>query len=523
MDRMHPSSSLLGIAARGSLLTFIGTLVDKGFSFIIRVIVAHFFGAAYFGILVIGMMVSEFTLIFASIGLPRGGMRFLSVAIGSKNLTEIPKIFGTALLVPFFISLILSLALFLLSDTLSIAWFHNTELIPVFRVLALSIPFAVIVKVGLELSRGFNTTKYSVFIENLFMPVINIISFFLFYLLYSNFNSILYAIISAYILSAIVILLLLQRQLRHLMGPLWDRMRFIKESFILKGNMKYIAYSIPLFLTGFNWLAMNSVDIFMLGRYLDETYVGVYAAASLFASSFLSSLLIGSLNSILGPLVATQYGENAPDKIGYLYVTTTRWIFCISIAFSVFAVIARREIMLIFGKDFIIDGPAVLFILLMGNMVNCLTGGVGFILSMTGHQKKELATNSIALMLNVILNLLLIPRYGILGAAVAMSSSQILVNALRVMLVYKIFKVQPFTMKLLRLFIVGTGLVLLSFVLKIFLPIIEDYNIFFAIISLFIIIVAIRVTGLEKEDIEVIRNLAGKFMRPAPIRKIMIW
>ena len=126
MNKTDSSSlPLLGIAARGSSLTFAGTLVDKGLFFIIRVVVSHLFGATYFGLLAIGMMVSDFTQIFASMGLPKGGMRFVSVAIGSKDLTRVPGIFGTALLLPFFISVILSGILFFCSETLSNMWFHN--------------------------------------------------------------------------------------------------------------------------------------------------------------------------------------------------------------------------------------------------------------------------------------------------------------------------------------------------------------------------------------------------------------
>ena len=519
MNKTDSSShSLLGIAARGSFLTFTGTLIDKGLFFIIRIIIARFFGATYFGLLVIGMLVSEFTQILASIGLPKGGMRFISFAIGSKDYGRIPKIFGTALAVPFLMSIVLSFVLFLFSEILSNRWFHNAELTAVFRVLAFSIPFATIVRVGVDLSRGFNTTKFSVLVENLFMPAINIIIFLLLYIFYSNFNSILYAIVTANLMSAIFILILLRKQLRGLIGHSWPTARSFKGCFILKENMEYITYSIPLFLTGFTGILMNSIDIFMLGRFLDEKYVGVYAAASVFAATLLSSLIIMPLNSIFGPLIATQHGKNAPDKIGYLYIATTRWIFCVSLAFTVFSMIAREKIMLIFGKDFVIEGPIVLVILLIGNMVNCMTGGVGHVLSMTGHQKKELATNVMALILNIILNLLLIPRYGIIGAAVATSSSLILINVLRVLLVYKIFKVQPITMTLLKLFLIGMSLVLLSFALKKFFPVME-YDILFAVLSLVIIVLAIRVIGLEKADMEVIESMIGKFTQALSVKK----
>jgi len=504
-DIPNRPSSQLRTVAKGSLLTFGGTIVGRGLSFLIRVIVTRVFGAKYFGVLVIGTMVSEFTRTFASMGLPRGGMRFVSVAIGSNKLDRLPGIFGTAILIPVFFSLPLSVIIFYLSEIISNSWFKTAELAPVLRLLALSIPFATIVRVGLELSKGFSTTKYSVLVENFFMPLVIVIFFFLFYFLDAAFNSIIYAIIVSTVLSAIFILFLLQKQLQEVMGPSWNNLAFLKRCFITRESREVVTYSIPLFLTGFAVIAMNSTDIFMLGLFLDAAYVGVYSAAATFAI-FFSSLFVISLNSIFAPLIATQYGQSATDKIRYLYITATRWMFYSSLPLVVSVMIAREQIMLIFGKDFIIDGPVVLFVLLIGHMVNCLTGGVGQILSMTGHQKKELSINVIVIMLNVGLNLLLIPKFGIIGAAIATSSSQITVNVLRVFIVYKIVKVQPFTIKLLKLLFIGVGVVSLSFVIKIYPPI-RNYDLVFAVLSIFMMIAAIFILKLEKEDKELLKTL----------------
>ena len=185
------SHSLLKRAAKGSLLSLFGILVGRGALFIIRVIVTRLFGATCFGLLMIGSMVTEFTRVLASIGLPRGGMRFVSVSIGSKRYDRLPGIFGTAILVPFFFSLFLSFLVYVLSKTISTTWFQNVELVFVLRIFAVGIPFVTILKVGLDLSRGFNTTKYSVFVENLFSPFSTIALFCSFYILGKGFNSIL--------------------------------------------------------------------------------------------------------------------------------------------------------------------------------------------------------------------------------------------------------------------------------------------------------------------------------------------
>jgi O-antigen/teichoic acid export membrane protein len=71
-----------------------------------------------------------------------------------------------------------------------------------------------------------------------------------------------------------------------------------------------------------------------------------------------------------------------------------------------------------FGNEFI-EGATVLIILCVGQVVNSISGSVGVILQMTGHQKVYQNIVLIALILNLILNLLLVPLYGTIGAAIA--------------------------------------------------------------------------------------------------------
>lgn len=492
------SLSLLGIAAKGSIVTLLGTLAGKGLLFFFRVMVTRIFGAKYFGLLVLGMMVSEFARIFASIGLPRGGMRFVSMTLGSQKPEKLPAIFATAFLIPFLISIVMSGFLFGFAKTIALSWFKNAALVPILRIFVFSIPFAALVRVGVDVSKGFNTTKYSVFTENLFTPFMIVMLFGLFYGLGAGFNAVIYGIIVTNMLSAVLIFFFLKTQLKAALGSARNKLDFLHNCVNIQESREVILYSFPLFLTGFSVIIINSTDIIMLGRFLDAASVGVYGAASIFAT-FASSLLIMSLNSIFAPLVATQYGKNATDNIGYLYIATTRWMAYLALPLIVSLIIAREQFMRIFGEEFIVGGPTVLFILLIGHGVNCITGGVGQILSMTGHQKKELSINVAAIVLNIGLNLLLIPVLGIIGAAIATSTSQILVNLLRVIIVHKMLRVQPFTVKLFNFFLIGTGLVVLSFVIKIYL-FSGIYDLAVAVFSLVLMLAAIFVLKIEHDD-----------------------
>jgi O-antigen/teichoic acid export membrane protein len=97
--------------------------------------------------------------------------------------------------------------------------------------------------------------------------------------------------------------------------------------------------------------------------------------------------------------------------------------------------------MAIFGNEHIETGYIVLIILSLGQLINCITGSVGYTLTMTGNQKIELINSILLGLMSIILNFWLIPKYGALGAAIASCSSMCLINMIRVLEIYWIFKI----------------------------------------------------------------------------------
>jgi O-antigen/teichoic acid export membrane protein len=93
-------------------------------------------------------------------------------------------------------------------------------------------------------------------------------------------------------------------------------------------------------------------------------------------------------------------------------------IFVITTIVTFIFVILGKSLLGIFGTEFV-SGYLPLVVLLCGQTINALTGSVGFILVMTGHQKVASRIVGISAMANILLNALAIPKYGLLGAAAA--------------------------------------------------------------------------------------------------------
>jgi O-antigen/teichoic acid export membrane protein len=94
----------------------------------------------------------------------------------------------------------------------------------------------------------------------------------------------------------------------------------------------------------------------------------------------------------------------------------------------------------LFGQEFVI-AKTTLLILLIGQAVNAMSGSVGLILQMTGKEKVYQNILLIALVFNIMLNLFLIPKFGIEGAAIASAFSFLFWNLSSVLYIYKRYKV----------------------------------------------------------------------------------
>ena len=96
-----------------------------------------------------------------------------------------------------------------------------------------------------------------------------------------------------------------------------------------------------------------------------------------------------------------------------------------------------------FGTEFLI-AKNTLLILLIGQIVNAMSGSVGFILQMTGREKVYQNILLLTLVINITLNIILIPKFGIEGAAIASAFSLLLWNLCSVFYIYRKYNVLTF-------------------------------------------------------------------------------
>jgi len=166
--------------------------------------------------------------------------------------------------------------------------------------------------------------------------------------------------------------------------------------------------------------------------------VGVYNVAVKVA--LFTTLTLSAVNSIVAPKLSESFNNNRNSEFKDIIRYSTRLIFFSTIPILLLIFLFPEFILSLFGAEFVIAKLA-LIILTVSQAVNALSGSVGTILNMTGKQKVYGSILLISLILNIVLNYILIPSYGINGAAVASACSLIFWNLYSVYYIYKQYNV----------------------------------------------------------------------------------
>lgn len=181
-------------------------------------------------------------------------------------------------------------------------------------------------------------------------------------------------------------------------------------------------------------LISSRLDVIMLGMLSDIEQVGIYSAASRVADVVVFGLV--SANAVVAPMIARLHATGRHDDLQKVVGLAAKGICLLTLPLALALLLFGQQILGMFGSGFSAGYP-VLVILVCGQLVNALAGPVGYLMTMTGHQNHAARIVGISALLNLALNGLLIPRWGMLGAAFATAVSTATWNILMLRFVQK--------------------------------------------------------------------------------------
>jgi len=186
-------------------------------------------------------------------------------------------------------------------------------------------------------------------------------------------------------------------------------------------SRKLVRFSGLIFAGSIAVLLDKRIDMLFVAHFLDAESLAVYNYALKFSLLF---LLIGnSISKVTYPKLSQSFSNDSEEGINRL--------FNFSLDFS-FLLLSVLSMVILFNADFIVDtllpsyylkAVPFLLILFIGVIPKAVVSSVGTIFTAKGIPSISAKINWLMLGMNIILNLLLIPRFGLYGAAIATSAS----------------------------------------------------------------------------------------------------
>ena len=185
------------------------------------------------------------------------------------------------------------------------------------------------------------------------------------------------------------------------------------------------------------------MDLILISLFLPLNNVGIYNP--IFKICIVLVLCQRAINFYFVPKISTSIKnkEKFQSDVTQNVIINSMFI----VVTGALIIVFKNNILLMFGEDFLIAGIA-LVIIVVGEIFSCFFGGgiTMFLLMMSGHHKRAMGIIFYTLLLNLLLNIILIPHFGIEGAAIATATSTVLKSTLFFFITKKVLKVSTFTL-----------------------------------------------------------------------------
>lgn len=483
---------LLKQTAKGSAIVFAGIFAGSVMRYGAYILFARLLGPGDYGLISLGLALIGILGMLSLFGLTKGVPR--SIAFHkNKNITR--GIIKTS--IKYSLSISISIAVLLLLFSTQISQYFNTSFMEVLPFFAIALPLYVFVELSASVFGGIKKFNYKVYVREILLSSVLLVVFSILYLSGMGIYSALFAIVLSYLIPAIISYILIQKEI-NLFG---------KTEYISKELLKL---SVPLLLASFFFLIIRWSDVIILGIFRTSDYVGIYNTA--LPTSMALTVVITAVGFVFLPIASELFSKRKINDLNSLYSTTTRWLFIAAFPmFLIMLLFPSQIIRIIFGDAYVAAGMS-LAILSIGSMVNIATGLVGILLIVMNEPKLVVISGSFAAVLNIILNLTLIPIYGMIGAAVSTTICMSAVNILMLYFVRKRLKNPYNTQYLKHIFAALIPAFLVYLISRTFFEVIPLYIkiIGFVAYILLYALLTIILKGITKEDIIILKSIENK-------------
>ena len=410
---------------KGSGISFFLRFGGLAIGYILTLIIAHLFGADGLGEYILAITILRLFTLLAKVGLDVTSIRFIASFASQNKWRSIFSFRKQVLLILSVSSIISSLLMYFLAIPIADLIHTNYRYIQLNAFFVLPMAFFM---VNYESLRGLKRIAEFSFFYRVSQGLFSIISIIILYQFCNSSEIPVYA----YLISVLIVSILSFFSFTYWLKEISDG----EEQAVLevKSYSNLLKISIPLMFAQSVQFVMSWTDKLMLGSMSTLEDVGIYHTA--FKLSMFAGVALMSINSIASPKFAEMYAKNDMKGLRKIIRQSTKMIFWTSVPLVIIFFMFPEFLLGLFGEEFKVGVNA--FILLScGKLFSSFSGSVGNILQMTGNQNILAKILFFAAILNIVLNLYLIPKYGIDGAALASVISIVVWNSGMILAVKK--------------------------------------------------------------------------------------
>ena len=425
--------SQVGHISRQSGVFFAGTVFTIGCGYLFKIYLARTLGAEDLGVYALGVTLIGFIGIFNTLGLPQSAVRYVATYLAAGKFKELHALLWRGASVLLAANVIFGLILLTFGRLIAMRFYHSAALVRYLPLFAVMMLFSVLSGFYGKVLSGYRDIKLRTVIVNFVgSPLHMIIAIGLI-----SMGMGLRGYIVAQIVGGAVICLMLLIAVRRFTPP---AARFLSHPGSSPERVVW-TFSASMLGVGFLEFVMSQVDKIALGFFRGAREVGIYSVAA--ALVVYVPLLLSSVNQIFAPTIADLHTRGEHVLLARLFQSLTKWVLGFTVPLALVIIVFARPLMGIFGRDFEAGWP-ILIIGTLGQLVNCGVGSVGYLLLMSGNEKRLIRVQIAMSAVMVMCSAALVPRWGIVGAAGAAAITNIGMNVLNLLEVRKVMGISPY-------------------------------------------------------------------------------
>jgi O-antigen/teichoic acid export membrane protein len=500
---------ILATAKGGGYLAS-GSLFEFASRFVIALLLARALGAADYGLYVLAISAATLFSGISLLGLDDAMVRYVAILSARRDTAGLRGTIQIGLGVSAPVAAALGAVLYVAAEPIAVGLFDEPRLTPLLHLTAVIVPFLTISNVLAGVARGFQRMDYAALAENVVQSTVRM-ALLAAAVVLGGLDTLVATVIFGLsdVAATITLLVLLNRRFPLLAAPAEETRRDVGEVF---------RFAIPLWFSGLLRQFRRNLEVLILGSMSAASSVGVFAVVN--KVSLVGHVGLLSLFLAVKPSLAQLHDKGDRRGLGQLYTTTTRWALGLALPFFLVMVLYREPLLSVFGGSFAAGGSA-LVVLAFAELANAGTGICGPLIDMTGHMRVKVANAVLWTVLLIAASALLVPRWGVLGAASATLIAVATVNALTVVEVWVLERLLPFDRSLWKPVAAGLGGLATGVVLGRWMPVGAD--LVPAIVQGTVVVGAycglILLFGLAPEDRLVLDRTREKLTRTALARR----